>query len=730
MKKGLSVLLILAALFGFYGGATSLNDVLDCKEYWEEKGKQTTADLNKLEDGINQLKDNEQAYLDGKDTLAEGEKTLADGEAQYAKGLADYEAAPGKLADARKKLAAGEAKLADGQDSIDGLTKLIAGIKQIRNGYNNDWRPGYEKLKNGREKLHKGVNGAYSDLQALAAFLKEGDRPAYLAALKDVGKDDKKQTAKDYKDFIKSTNNLAKNLPKIQEEVEEKSKNATDLYNNLLKFSKGNPATADGQKLLMTFAGACAQYKDSMDTLSALPAVKTKFSSEVATLAGKYAAYAQKNAVLEQKKEAVKTAYAKVAKYDTNGDQQFSDEEKANIPADELPNLVAYGDAVADAQATGAEVQAAAGEAIEAVLANKDTILEGMKQASGYLAAVNEKVNGDKSKLKNDLLPGLQEFNKAATPEAIDKLSDGQNTIAGGVSTVAGAVLGNKTLKAGVKKNFGSKAIRLLKKYKPSKNPLHTSKANFAAFEKQMDKNPGIEAFLKKAQSLLAKTKADGLKALADGKKALADGKKQYAQGLKDYEAAPAKLADAEQKLADGRKQLADGKAKLGEYEDGEQQVRDGLATVMGSEANGGLDSILDRRNGDEDFDNGDNHLELDEGLSAVDTARGYQADSGELITEEIMARAIGTGLSLGAAALACLAALLGLLKKYKGAGIAALLAAAAGCVGIYQGVNAGSEFSSIAGSTVGNMPWIAAGVLAGVAALHAITHFTAKKDA
>ena len=101
MKKALSVLLIAAAVFGFYGSAVSVNDILACKDYWEEAGEKSTADMNKLEDGLNQLKDNEQAYLDGKDQVAEGEQTLADGEAQYAQGLADYAAAPGKLADAR-----------------------------------------------------------------------------------------------------------------------------------------------------------------------------------------------------------------------------------------------------------------------------------------------------------------------------------------------------------------------------------------------------------------------------------------------------------------------------------------------------------------------------------------------------------------------------------------------------------------------------------------------------
>ena len=178
----------------------------------------------------------------------------------------------------------------------------------------------------------------------------------------------------------------------------------------------------------------------------------------------------------------------------------------------------------------------------------------------------------------------------------------------------------------------------------------------------------------------------------------------------------------------DGRAELAAGKEKLGEYEDGEQQVRDGLATLMGTKPDGGLTSILDRRNGDDDFDNGDTHLDLDEGLEAVEVGRGYQADSGVLITKEITNRAIGTAAGLGAGALAVLAAILSFLKKNKGAGISAILSAAAGGAGIAAGTSAGMEFSHIAGSAVTSTPWIAFGVLAAVALVHAIAHFASKE--
>ena len=223
---------------------------------------------------------------------------------------------------------------------------------------------------------------------------------------------------------------------------------------------------------------------------------------------------------------------------------------------------------------------------------------------------------------------------------------------------------------------------------------------------------------------------ADARQQLAQGEKDLDAGKAELAQGYADYEAAPAKLAEAEQMLADGRQALADGKAQLAQYEDGEKQVRDGLATLAGTEADLDLKSILDRLGGDADFDNGDDHLDLDEGLAAVEVGRGYQAEDGVLITEEILGRAVGTGALLGAGVLAVLAAILSFLKKNKASGVFAILAAAAGAFGAFFGANAGTYFSSIAGSTVGATGWIAAGILGAVALVHAIAHFVAPKNA
>ena len=164
MKKGLSVLLIAAALFGFYGGAANIQDVLAAKQYWENKSEQTTADLNKLEDGLKTLDENKQAYLDGlvkvkegEEALVKGEQDLAYGEATLAQGEADYAAAPGKLADARRQIAAGENKLANGYaDLAKGKKANRAALRNVRAKI-ADVEKAYSPWLNKFDKLRKSI---------------------------------------------------------------------------------------------------------------------------------------------------------------------------------------------------------------------------------------------------------------------------------------------------------------------------------------------------------------------------------------------------------------------------------------------------------------------------------------------------------------------------------------------------------------------------------------------
>ena len=149
----------------------------------------------------------------------------------------------------------------------------------------------------------------------------------------------------------------------------------------------------------------------------------------------------------------------------------------------------------------------------------------------------------------------------------------------------------------------------------------------------------------------------------------------------------------------------------------------------MESQRYADLETILERRNGDDNFDAADKSLDIPDGLKAVGTGREYQSATGEVITAELKGRIIGSALGLGAAAIAALAAALSLLKKFKGAAVSAVAAAAAGVGGMITANNAGMEMSTIAGSNLGATPMIAAGILAAVAAVFSVVHFTAKKE-
>ena len=674
MKKGLSVLLIAALLFGFYGGAVNLNDILACKDYWEEAGEKSTADMNKLEDGLNQLKDNEQAYLDGLDQVAQGEKDLAQGEADYAagqaqlaKGEADYAAAPGKLAAARKQIAQGEDDLAEGKSQLDGLTTLINYLSDVEAKY-NAWKPKYEALKTARGKV-KAALADNSDFSALANY-----------------------------------------IPDAQ---------AKGSFNAMLGMLAADDVTG--------YMGTTADTApDEIVYLNVVGGVYNNASNIVGTLednASKAAAIQEKLTKYAENKEGVKAYFTPIIAATINGLTNN--------------NVATNVERVSNAE-TDVDVDSTDLTTIASALGQTKNALESAAEAEGVSTALNalgafyqSYYSGvEAGKLSSSIIKG-----------ELAGADGGEGYMATVMQGVAKNVLGNKTLKDAVESKMGATGIALLNYLKSDalfpKSDDYPNGTTFGAFAYQMEQTPGILGALKQAKALLVQARSEGQKTYNAGAKKLAAGKKQYAQGLADYKAAPGKLADGRQQLAeglqalmDGRAQLAAGKDKLAQYEDGEQQVRDGLATLVGTEADLELESILDRLNGDSDFDNGDNHLELDEGLAAVDVGRGYQAEDGELITKEIMTRAIGTGGLLAAGVLAVLAAILSFMKKNKGAGVLAILSAVAGAFGAYEATQAGTYFSSIAGSTVGQTGMIAAGILAAVALVHSIAHFTAKKEA
>ena len=741
MKKGLSVLLIAAAIFGFYGGSVSLNDVLACKDYWEVEGEKSTADMNKLEDGLNQLKDNEEAYLDGLDQVKDGEEELAKGEADYAdgqetlaEGEASYAAAPAKLAAAEKKIAAGEAALAKGESDLDSLNTLIGGIKQVLNGYPT-FKNGYKQLRDGRvgTLTDKGTQENVALITSvLGAYAQSGNQLAMKAgaemqkaAAAGAKQNPKSFSNEQYDGFNEYLTQTVAGLTTTGELIDSVTKELGGYVSDL------NAVPTAAKDAATKKAVAEAKGKDYQE--KAAKAAETKDPADVAA-AQKAGEEAQKAvAEAEEAGKTLQTAMGKAAAIANDSSKYGNIDLAFKVFLTAMPNAgVDYSTAKGMLDAVKAGPKGTDTDSITAYATAAGTVaavIKGINDGAQTIKA--NKINGTVKKAKQ-WIGGYDKITSSDTKSTLKTLVGGVAQIIGGVKSS-----GNKELINGM--NRAAKAAG----FDPSDfTPAASSKlavdmASSSWLENFYNDGNKIEKAFKSVLPALNKKASDGAKTLAAGKKTLAAGKAQYAQGLADYAAAPAKLAAGRKALAEGledlmegRKALADGKAKLAEYEDGEQQVRDGLATLMSTEPNGGLESILDRRAGDDDFDNGDTHLDIDEGLDAVTVGRGYQSDSGVLITEELTARAVGTAAGLAAGVLALLAALLSFLKKNKGAGVMGILSAIAGGAGLAYGTSKGMEFSNIAGSDIGNMPLIAAGVLTGVAAVFAIVHLAAKKEA
>lgn len=137
--KALSVILILAALFGLAGGGYALKDVMECKSYWEAKGEESDANLSMLEDGLNTLKENEAAYIDGKGNYEQGlkeyeagKKDLEAGRKEYEAGLKTLEEKQAEYDEGLATLLAAEQKLTAGQAAYDaGIQEYEAGKAQV-----------------------------------------------------------------------------------------------------------------------------------------------------------------------------------------------------------------------------------------------------------------------------------------------------------------------------------------------------------------------------------------------------------------------------------------------------------------------------------------------------------------------------------------------------------------------------------------------------------------------
>ena len=703
MKKGLSILLIVAALFGFYGGAVNLVDVLACKDYWEEEGEKTTADLNKLEDGLDELGANTEAYLDGVDQVAQGESDLADGEKEYAEGLQKYKDGLAALQDAEDlyggkgvptlkaaydnvnalmatkgslaKTAALVAANSGGQVTAAQASTIYSNVKELMDGYSVDKACETAAAQSGADAnqiktIYQGVKTAikagYTKDQAI-------DAVAYQAGLQAGVKD----AYDNVKMLLACNNNLANSVAVA----------AANSGADASVIQQAYQGVANLMSASMTEDEAVAVIAANSVAATATAKTGTTINGETVTLIV--------NAVDQYANEYQCSIEEACGVIDANQSLQSGTS---------LLIYKGYAEAKTSVKAAyegvyglmNIDLDGACAKVAEAAKAKDPTTTTTAETVKGIyrsiIALQAAPYNLDETAAIKQVAISAAEDSVTAAYEGVDKLVSGysEDEACATVASVAGS----------------------------TKDAIKTVFENVAKFVKGLTKDEACATVASAAGMTTAKIKEAYI-----GYQTYVDGKKQVA-------AAPAQLAAGEKQLAEGRQALADGKAQLAEYEDGEAQIRDGLATLMASEAHGGLTSIADRIGADEDFNLEDGNLDFDAAYNGVDEGRNYSADSSVVITEEVLKRGIGTAAGLGGALLAIIAAILCFAKKYKGAGVFAALTAVCGAAGIAVAKSAGTEFSELAGSNLSAVPYIAFGVLAGVAVLSAIADFTAKKEA
>lgn len=124
MKKIISIILVLVALFGIVAAGLSAKAALDTKDHYSKAGEENDKNMKAVDDGLAQLEENEQAYLDGKAAYEAGKAQYDEGKAQYDEGKAQYEA---------------------GKASLDQAKQVVEGVEQLQTGYAS-WQEGYNGL--------------------------------------------------------------------------------------------------------------------------------------------------------------------------------------------------------------------------------------------------------------------------------------------------------------------------------------------------------------------------------------------------------------------------------------------------------------------------------------------------------------------------------------------------------------------------------------------------------
>lgn len=285
--KIVSILILLASIFGLLAGAFGVRDALAVKAFLEGDGGDDPVAM--LSDGISQLKENEKAYSDGiiqyKDglvqledgavqladgevQLADGKKQLADGEKQLAQGYKDYAAGQKQLADGQRQIDENTAAYKEGKATLAKIEPIIPYLNQyiaFRDGTIAKL-PGFETAQ---EWFMSVVRPLMKKLGLFDIPNDVKDLPVYVTTMVKDGKAQLKQYEDGLKQLAEGKKALAAGKKQLQDGEAQLADGRKQVAQGEKDLAKGYADYADGQKQLKDGRKQLKMFEDGMGELGA-----------------------------------------------------------------------------------------------------------------------------------------------------------------------------------------------------------------------------------------------------------------------------------------------------------------------------------------------------------------------------------------------------------------------------------------------------------------------------
>lgn len=254
----LSIILVLASIFGMFACVAGVRDILNINEYKNADAAYARENLVTARDGIAQLKENEQTYIEGVSTYTAGQQTLANGYAAYAAG--------------KQTLAEGQATIDANTDAYNEGKETLSKIEPLLPYLNQ-----YVQFRDGTLAKLPGFDSAQawfvSVVRPIGAKLgleipdDVTDFPAYINQMVADGK----AQLKEYEDGLVA---IEEGKVTLADAAQQLAQGEIDLANGaaqLSVFEEGELTLAAGGLALFEGMQPCFSYYNGEETVQSLP---------------------------------------------------------------------------------------------------------------------------------------------------------------------------------------------------------------------------------------------------------------------------------------------------------------------------------------------------------------------------------------------------------------------------------------------------------------------------